>query len=112
MRAEIANLNNCAVPFSSRAAANLCWYYIIYIFQPVSQIKKQMDTTIISDDKKSEDVTCKRTDVTLTDTFQCCAEDLFQCFINPGKLQYYKIILFLLSQVLFSGFCRYFFPAH
>ena len=28
MRAELANLNHCAVPFPSRAAANLCWYYM------------------------------------------------------------------------------------
>ena len=27
MRAELAGLNHCAVPFLSRAAANLCWYY-------------------------------------------------------------------------------------
>ena len=27
MRAESANLNHCAVPFLSRAAAKLCWYY-------------------------------------------------------------------------------------
>ena len=27
MRSELANLNDCAVPFLSRAAANLCWYY-------------------------------------------------------------------------------------
>ena len=27
MRAELANLNHCAVPFLSRAIANLCWYY-------------------------------------------------------------------------------------
>ena len=27
MRAELANLNYCAVPFLSRAVANLCWYY-------------------------------------------------------------------------------------
>ena len=26
MRAELANLNYCAVPFLSRAAANLSWY--------------------------------------------------------------------------------------
>ena len=26
MRAELANLNHCAVPFSSRAAVNLSWY--------------------------------------------------------------------------------------
>ena len=29
MRAELANLNHCAVPFLSRAAVNLCWYYIM-----------------------------------------------------------------------------------
>ena len=29
MRAELTNLNNCAVPFLSRAATNLCWYYNI-----------------------------------------------------------------------------------
>ena len=27
MRAKLANLNDCAVPFLSRAGANLCWYY-------------------------------------------------------------------------------------
>ena len=26
MRAELANINQCAVPFLSRAAANLYWY--------------------------------------------------------------------------------------
>ena len=26
MRAELANLNHCAVPFLSLAAVNLCWY--------------------------------------------------------------------------------------
>ena len=29
MRAELANLNVCAVPFLSRAAVNFCWYYYI-----------------------------------------------------------------------------------
>ena len=28
MRAELANHNHCAVPFSSRAAINLSWYDI------------------------------------------------------------------------------------
>ena len=27
MRAELANLDQRAVPFLSRAATNLCWYY-------------------------------------------------------------------------------------
>ena len=27
MRAKLANLNHSAVPFLSRAAVNLCWYY-------------------------------------------------------------------------------------
>ena len=27
MRAELANLDHCAVPFLSRATVNLCWYY-------------------------------------------------------------------------------------
>ena len=30
MRAEIANLNHCAVPFLSRADVNLIWYDSIY----------------------------------------------------------------------------------
>ena len=33
MRAELANLNHCAVSLLSRAAANLCWYY--YILQHI-----------------------------------------------------------------------------
>ena len=28
MRTELANLNHCAVPFLSRAAVNLSWYYL------------------------------------------------------------------------------------
>ena len=32
MRAKLANLNHCAVPFLSRAAANLCWYYCIIYY--------------------------------------------------------------------------------
>ena len=27
MRTKLANINDCAVPFLSRAAANSCWYY-------------------------------------------------------------------------------------
>ena len=30
MRAEIANLNHCAVPFLSRAAVNFRWYCCTY----------------------------------------------------------------------------------
>ena len=26
MRTKLANLNDCAVPFLSRATANFCWY--------------------------------------------------------------------------------------
>ena len=29
MRAKLATLNHCAVPFLSRTAVNLCWYYHI-----------------------------------------------------------------------------------
>ena len=36
VRAELANLNNCAVPFLSRAAVNLCWYNYI---QSISKFK-------------------------------------------------------------------------
>ena len=28
MRSKLANPNHCAVPFFSRATANLCWYYV------------------------------------------------------------------------------------
>ena len=31
MRAELTNLNHCAVPFLSRAAVNLCWYYHTFV---------------------------------------------------------------------------------
>ena len=33
MRAELANLNHCAVPFLSRGAPNLCWYNTITYLQ-------------------------------------------------------------------------------
>ena len=29
MRAKLATLNHCAVPFLSHAVTNLCWYYYI-----------------------------------------------------------------------------------
>ena len=32
MRAKLANLNHCAVPFLRCAAANLCWYYYYVIY--------------------------------------------------------------------------------
>ena len=32
MRAKLASLNQCTVPFLSRAEVNLCWYDSIYIF--------------------------------------------------------------------------------
>ena len=33
MRAELASLNHCAVPFLSRAAVNLIWYDSTYFLQ-------------------------------------------------------------------------------
>ena len=40
MRAELANLDDCAVPFLSRAAVNLCWYYyILYSFHQNYTVK-------------------------------------------------------------------------
>ena len=33
MRAKLANLHHCAVPFLSRAAVNLCWHYNTYNFR-------------------------------------------------------------------------------
>ena len=30
MRAELVNLNHCAVPFLSRTAANMYWYHYKY----------------------------------------------------------------------------------
>ena len=30
MRAKLANLNDCAVPFLSRASVNMCWYHSRY----------------------------------------------------------------------------------
>ena len=32
VRTESLNLNDCAVPFLSHAAVNLCWYFYIYIY--------------------------------------------------------------------------------
>ena len=34
MRAELAGLNQCAVPFLSCAATNLCWYYYTSLSYP------------------------------------------------------------------------------
>ena len=32
MRAKLGTLNHCAVPFLSRAGANLCWYYYTIMY--------------------------------------------------------------------------------
>lgn len=53
----------------------------------VNTIKKKMDEAVIS--AKPENVDFKRTDITLTDTFKCCLDDLFQCFVNPDKMRAY-----------------------
>ena len=37
MRAKLARLNDCAVPFLSRATANLCWYYYTYLSGEVEE---------------------------------------------------------------------------
>ena len=38
MRAELANLDHCAVPFLSRAAVNLCWYFYTVGLRPILYI--------------------------------------------------------------------------
>ena len=36
MRADLANLDHCAVPYLSSAAANLCWYNTsVYYISPI-----------------------------------------------------------------------------
>ena len=39
MRAELANLNHCAVPFLSRAAVNLSWYVCTKYLVPLCNSK-------------------------------------------------------------------------
>ena len=40
MRAELANLNHCAVLFLSRAAVNLSWYdSILYVYVSTNNVK-------------------------------------------------------------------------
>lgn len=43
-----------------------------------------MAETVISSNKPTENADYKRTDINLSDSFKCCVDDLFQCFINPG----------------------------
>ena len=55
-RAELANLNDCLVPFLSRAADNLCWYYILYIWH-VKYLLFQLPASCCADYEKG-DVSC------------------------------------------------------
>lgn len=55
---------------------------------PVNSVKKKMAETVISK-KPTESVDNKRTNINLNDTFMCCVDDLFQCFINPDKMRAY-----------------------
>ena len=39
MRAKLANLNHCAVPFLSRAVVSLCWcFYTLYVVHGTEHI--------------------------------------------------------------------------
>ena len=42
MRAELANLNDCSVPFLSRAAVKLCWYD--YMSQQIVLVRLYVST--------------------------------------------------------------------
>ena len=48
MRAELANLNDCAVAFLSLAAVNLSWYDIIYIVLSNSNARSTMLVVLCS----------------------------------------------------------------
>ena len=37
MRAELAGLSCCAVPFLRRAAGGMCWYYYTIVTEPVDK---------------------------------------------------------------------------
>ena len=45
MRAELANLNHCAVPLLSRAVVNLSWYDNIYFSQ--KQLPRKMKSRLV-----------------------------------------------------------------
>lgn len=57
----------------------------------VNSIKKQMEEGCIIESKatKTEDVGTKMVDIDLKDTFKCTMMDLYECFINPGKMNAY-----------------------
>ena len=83
MRAELVNLNHCAVPFLSRAAANLCWYYYS-IYYKVYSIQYTLYSTL---------------DVCTLDPIQIQEHVLhiLLCprYYNPGDVVYYKFSIFI-----------------
>ena len=51
MRAELAILNHCAVPFLSRAAVNLSWYdntYDTEVYLLITKITAAQDEVVLS----------------------------------------------------------------
>ena len=56
MRAELDNLNHCAVPFLSRADPNSCWYYI----SNQSQLEAEISELRKRKMKLDEDVSQKK----------------------------------------------------
>lgn len=54
---------------------------------PVNNVKKQMDATVISGKTKVTEL--KRVKISLTDSFKCTVQDLFQCFVDPNKMSHY-----------------------
>ena len=49
MRTKLYNLDNCAVPFLSRAAANLCWRILVTIYGVVQNRVSGDKNTVLTD---------------------------------------------------------------
>ena len=61
MRAKSATLNDSAVPFLSRAAANLCWYYsttIIVLMVVFNNLSNCMVSTLMSTEQPKISYQC------------------------------------------------------
>ena len=54
MRADLASLNHCAVPFLSRAGANLCWYHYITKIYMYLEILLLTKTTVTQNQNEVE----------------------------------------------------------
>ena len=82
MRAKLANLNDCALPFLRRAAANLCWYNYTsnLISNQVKLLRRKVTNSQVTTPRKLSQLETESEKPAYENTF----DDYLEMFIQMG----------------------------